>query len=127
MDVGSAIYPVEDIENLHLIPIIINLASKKTLLNTVTAKELTLKRILEKITRDYDYIFIDCSPSLGNLTISALSAANYVLIPIEAYYLSYRGLGDLLSVIEDIKDWINDKLEVTEVIVTRSESNVKDA
>ncbi|MBU5428416.1 ParA family protein [Tissierella pigra] len=127
MDVRSAIYPVEGIENLYLIPSIIDLATKEALLNTVTAKELTLKRILEKVVDDYDYIFIDCSPSLGNLTINALSASDYLIIPTEADYLSYRGLGDLLSVVDDIKELINSKLEFLGVIITKYESRLKDA
>ncbi|NLK23795.1 MAG: ParA family protein [Clostridiales bacterium] len=127
LDVNSAIYPVEGIENLYLIPSIIDLASKETLLNTVTAKESTLKRILEKAIDDFDYIFIDCSPSLGNLTINALSTSDYLVIPTEADYLSYRGLGDLLSVVEDIKELINDKLKVMGIVVTKYESRVKDS
>ena len=127
VDVTKAIYPVADIENLFIIPSIIDLASKETLLNTVTAKEQTLKRILKHIKDDYDYIFIDCGPSLGNLTINALSASDLVLIPTEADYLSYRGLGDLLSVVDTIKELINDKLEVVGVIVTKFEPQVKDA
>lgn len=127
MDVRNAIYPVEEIENLYIIPSIIDLASKETLLNTVTAKELTLKRILEKVIDDYDYIFIDCSPSLGNLTINALSTSDYLIIPTEADYLSYRGLGDLLSVVEDIKELINSKLEFLGVVVTKYETRLKDS
>lgn len=127
MDVRSAIYPVEGIENLFLMPSIIDLATKEALLNTVTAKELTLKRILEKVIDDYDYIFIDCSPSLGNLTINALSTSDYLIIPTEADYLSYRGLGDLLSVVDDIKELINSKLEFLGVVVTKFEGRIKDA
>lgn len=127
MDVRNAIYPVEGIENLYLIPSIIDLAAKETLLNTVTAKESTLKRILEKVLDDYDYIFIDCSPSLGNLTINALSASDYLVVPTEPDYLSYRGLGDLLSVAEDIKELINSKLEFLGVIITKYEARLKDA
>lgn len=127
LDVNSAIYPVEEIDNLYLIPSIIDLASKETLLNTVTAKELTLKRILEKVIDEYDYIFIDCSPSLGNLTINALSASDYLIIPTEADYLSYRGLGDLLSVVEDVRELINEKLKVMGIIVTKYEARVKDS
>lgn len=127
IDVRNAIYPVEGIENLYLIPSIIDLATKEALLNTITAKELTLKRILEKVIDDYDYIFIDCSPSLGNLTINALSTSDYLIIPTEADYLSYRGLGDLLSVVDDIKELINSRLEFLGVIVTKFESRLKDS
>lgn len=126
-DIKEAIYPIESIDNLFIIPSIIDLASKETLLNTATAKELTLKRILDKVRDNFDYIFIDCTPSLGNLTINALSTSDYLIIPTEADYLSYRGLGDLLSVVEDIKELINDKLEVMGIIVTKYESRVKDA
>lgn len=126
-DVTEAIYPVESIKNLFIIPSIIDLASKETLLNTATAKELTLKRILDKVKDDFDYIFIDCGPSLGNLTINALSASDYLIIPTEADYLSYRGLGDLISVVEDIRELINDKLEFMGIIVTKYESRIKDS
>ena len=126
-NVNEAIYPVESIENLFIIPSIIDLASKETLLNTVTAKELTLKRILDKVKENYDFIFIDCGPSLGNLTINALSASDYLIIPTEADYLSYRGLKDLISVVEDVKELINDKLEFMGIIVTKYESRVKDS
>lgn len=125
--IESAIHAVDSIENLFLIPSIIDLAAKETLLNTVTAKEQTLTRILRTIKDQYDYIFIDCSPSLGNLTINALSASDYVLIPTEADYLSYRGLTDLTNVVGTIKELINDQLNIIGVIVTKFEAQTKDA
>lgn len=127
LDVKSAIYPIEKIENLSLIPSIIDLATKEALLNTVTAKEFTLKRILDRIIDDFDFIFIDCPPALGNLTINALSISDYVIVPTEADYLSYRGLIDLLATVEEIKELINNKLKVMGIVVTKFESNVKDA
>lgn len=126
LKITEAIYEVDAIKNLYLVPSIIDLASKETLLNTVTAKELTLQRILDKVSDEFDYIFIDCSPSLGNLTINALSTSDYLIIPSEADYLSYRGLGDLLDVVRDVKELINNKLEFMGIVVTKYESRIID-
>lgn len=112
-----------DVPNLFFIPAMIDLAVKEMQLNGITSKETVLRRILKDVIDDFDYVFIDTMPSLGNLTINALSAADYVLIPTEADYLAYKAIESLVSVIGDIKELINPSLRVIGVIVTKYEPN----
>ena len=77
-----------------------------------------LKQVIEEIEGLYDYIIIDCSPSLGMLTINALTACNSVIIPVTPEYLSAKGLGLLISSINKIKKRINPKIEIDGVLIT---------
>lgn len=112
-----------DIPNLYFIPSIIDLAVKEMQLNGVTSKETVLRRVLRDVADDFDYIFIDTMPSLGNLTINALSAADYVLIPTEAEYLAYKAIRSLMKVVGDVRELINPSLQIIGVLVTKYEEN----
>lgn len=116
-----------DIPNLYFIPAIIDLAVKEMQLNGITSKETVLKRVLKDVAEDFDYIIIDTMPSLGNLTINALSAADYVLIPTEADYLAYKAIKSLTGVIADIKELINPSLTIIGVLVTKYEAHTTKA
>ena len=105
-------------QNLDLIPCSLELAGIEMSLINVMSRELILKSVLEDIEKDYDHIIIDCSPSLGMLTINALSACNSVIIPVTPEYLSAKGLGLLVNNINRIKKRINPKIEIDGILIT---------
>jgi len=110
-----------DIENLYFIPSSIDLAIKEAQINGILSQETILKRILKDAVDDFDYIFIDTLPSLGNLTINAMSAADYILVPTEADYLAYKAINSLMDAIGTIQEHINPKLKVLGVFITKYE------
>jgi len=85
---------------------------------SVIARELELKKALEKVKRIYDYIIIDCPPSLGLLTLNSLTAANALIIPIQAEYYAMEGLGQLLNTIRLVQQHLNKNLKIAGVLVT---------
>lgn len=101
-----------------LLPSSIDLAGSEIHLLTKTGREFVLKRALGEIKDDYDLILIDCGPSLGILTINALTAADSVLIPFQAETLSDRGVGQLLETIDDVRSYTNEDLEVLGGVAT---------
>ncbi|MGJ0847812.1 ParA family protein [Tissierella praeacuta] len=113
---GDYIINIKD--NLDLIPGTLDLAGIEVSLVNVMSREMILKQVIEKIESNYDYIIIDCSPSLGMLTINALTACNSVIIPVTPEYLSAKGLGLLISSINKIKKRINPSIEIDGVLIT---------
>lgn len=113
-------------DNLSIITSSIALAGLEIGLVSRTMRELILKKALKSIQPAYDYILIDCPPQLSILTINALSAADYVIIPSKTDYLSYRGIEQLLDTISVTREECNDKLEIMGVIATMYESKIKD-
>ena len=87
------------------------------LVNTL-ARETVLKRALDKVRKNYDYIFIDCPPSLGLLTINALTAADTLLAPIQCEYYALEGLSDLMNTVKLVKKALNPALEIDGVVIT---------
>ena len=87
------------------------------LVNTMS-RETVLKRYLDSVKKDYDYVLLDCRPSLGMLVINALSAADYVLIPVQADYLAAEDMAELIGTVQSIKRQINPKLKVGGVFLT---------
>lgn len=106
------------IENLDIIPSNIELAGAEIEMVNVLSRENILKKALEQIKNDYEYVLIDCPPSLGLLTINGLVAASNVLIPVQAEYFALEGLGQLINSITMIKENINQSLEVGGVVLT---------
>ena len=102
-----------NVENLDLIPASVDLAGAE-----IEGRERTLKNGLDKIKDNYDYIFIDCPPSLGLLTINSLSAVDSVLIPIQCEFYALEGVSQLVSTIELVKKSLNPKLEIQGVILS---------
>lgn len=115
-------YRINIKENLDLIPCSLELAGIEMTLINVMSRELILRSVLAKFKNDYDYILIDCSPSLSMLTINALVAASSVIIPVTPEYLSAKGLGLLLRNIKKIKRRINPYLTVDGILVTKLNS-----
>lgn len=107
-----------DKENLCLIPSDITLAVVEQQLYTQMCRESYLKSRLDSVASKFDYILIDCSPSLGVLTINPLVASNYVIIPSTPEYLAYRGIDLLYDTIAKVKQKLNNKLQIAGVFVT---------
>ena len=113
----SAIIPT-DVENLWLIPATPNLAGAEVELVSALARENRLRQALADLTEQYDYIFIDCPPSLGLLTINALVAADQMIIPIQAEFYALEGLSQLTAIVRRVKEALNPRLEILGVLVT---------
>ncbi len=108
-----------------LVPSSIDLAGSEIHLLTKTGREFVLKRAMEDISDDYDIVLVDCGPSLGILTVNALTAADSVLIPFQAETLSDRGVGQLLETIGDVQGYTNEELSVLGGIATMFDSRTR--
>lgn len=106
------------VDNLDLIPASVDLAGAEVELVQIEGRERALKNGLDKIRNNYDYIFIDCPPSLGLLTINSLAAVDSVLIPIQCEFYALEGVSQLVSTIELVRKSLNPKLEVQGVILS---------
>ena len=105
-------------DGMHLLPSNITVTQAEEALVSRTGREQRLRVALDKVADDYDWILVDCPPTLGVLTVAALSAAHEVLIPLQAETLSHRGVGQLLDTIHDVKQFINSELEILGVLPT---------
>lgn len=105
-------------ENLHVIPSTIQLAGAEIELVPTISREVRLKRALAKVEKNYDYIIIDCPPSLGLLTINSLTAANAVLIPVQCEYYALEGLSQLLNTVRLVQKHLNTDLKIEGVLLT---------
>ncbi len=113
---GLAVAPTDD--GMDLLPATIDLAGTEAQLLTKTGREHTLRLALREIVSNYSFVILDCSPSLGVLTINALTAADSVLIPLQCETLSHRGVGQLLDTIADVQRLTNPDLQVLGVLPT---------
>jgi chromosome partitioning protein len=113
---GMVIRPTDD--GMDLLPATIDLAGTEAHLLTRTGREHALRLALEDVVTDYSYVLFDCSPSLGVLTINALTAADEVLIPLQCETLSHRGVGQLLDTVRDVQRLTNPRLRVLGVLPT---------
>ncbi|MBD3363388.1 AAA family ATPase [Candidatus Dojkabacteria bacterium] len=105
-------------ENIHLIPAHIELAGAEIELVNMVSRENSLKESLEAIKQNYDFILIDCPPSLGLLTINALTASDEIIIPVQTEYYALEGLGQLLNTVKLVKTKLNSNLKIGGVILT---------
>lgn len=112
-------------EFLKIIPSHINLVGAEIELVSLENRELILKKSINKIRDDFEYIIIDCPPSLGLLTLNSLSAADSVLIPVQCEYYALEGLGQLLNTISIVRYHLNPELDVEGVLLTMYDSRVK--
>ena len=108
----------EIFENLSIIPSNINLAGAEIELIGVDEKEYLLKRALDQVKEQYDFILIDCPPSLNMLTINSMCAGNTVLVPIQCEYYALEGLSQLIHTIDLVKERLNPDLEIEGVVFT---------
>lgn len=117
MDVHSVIHHT-DFENLDIMPANIDLSAAEVQLVTEVGREQVLAGVLRQVKDEYDVIIIDCQPSLGLLTVNALTAADGVIIPVAAEFFALRGVALLMQSIEKVQSRINPSLEVYGVLVT---------
>lgn len=110
-----------------LLPATIELAGTEAALFMRPGREHALRAALEDVVNDYDWILLDCPPSLGVLTVAALSAADSVLIPLQCETLSHRGVGQLLDTVHDVRRYTNTYLEVLGVLPTLFDGRTKHA
>ena len=106
------------IDGLDLIPANIELAGAEVELVSMMAREQVLKRALYAVQNDYDYVFIDCPPSLGLLTLNSLTAANTLMVPIQCEYYALEGLSQLMSTVRQVKRLYNPMIEIEGVLLT---------
>ena len=109
-------------EGVDLIPANIELAGLEVALVNSMSREKMLKQVLDSARRECDYILLDCTPSLGMLTVNALAAADTTLIPVQAQYLSAKGLEQLLQTIQKVRRQINPKLKIEGILMTMTDS-----
>ncbi len=119
-DVVAAAIKESNVHGLNIIPANANLAAGEIELANLPDRENKLKQALAGLT--YDYILIDCPPALGLLTVNALTAADYLLIPVQAEYYALEGLGQLLAVFQRVKETTNPRLEILGVVITMYDS-----
>ncbi len=123
-DPKLAILPTE-FELLHLLPSHIDLVGAEIEMLNMPNREKVLKAVLNKVRDDYDYILIDCSPSLGLITVNALSAADSVIIPVQCEYFALEGLGKLLNTIKIIQGRLNPELKIEGFLLTMYDARLR--
>ncbi|MDQ1428569.1 MAG: chromosome partitioning protein [Acidimicrobiaceae bacterium] len=123
--------PMEDaieptsLRNLFVVPSTIHLAGAEIELVPVFSRELRLRRAIEQVTDDFDFIMIDCPPSLGLLTVNGLAAATEVVVPIQCEYYALEGLGQLLRNVNLVQTNLNPGLEVTTIVLTMYDARTR--
>jgi chromosome partitioning protein len=114
-----------EVENLDLLPSHIDLVGAEIEMTNLPGREHILKKVIEKITGRYDYILIDCSPSLGLITLNALTSADSVLIPVQCEYFALEGLGKLLNTIKIVQNRLNPELAIEGFLLTMYDSRLR--
>lgn len=120
----EVLYPTS-VKNLNIIPASQDLSGAVVELLGMEGREYLLKNLLEQIRESYDYILIDCPPSVGILTINALAAANKALVPVQCEYYALEGLGRLMHTIELVKEEANPQLEIGGIVMTMYDPRTK--
>ena len=113
------------VPNLKIIPANIDLSGAAIELANIEGREFFLKNTLVSIKNDYDYVFIDCPPSLGILTVNGLAAAQYVLIPLQCEYFALEGLNSLLQTIKSIQEEVNPALQIGGIFFTMYDTRTR--
>jgi chromosome partitioning protein len=124
VDVRDAIYTT-DITGLDIIPSHINLVGAEIEMLNIQNREHVISKLLAPIRDEYDYILIDCSPSLGLITVNSLTAANSVIIPVQCEYFALEGISKLLNTIKIIKSKLNPQLEIEGFLLTMYDSRLR--
>ena len=109
---------IDGVKNLYIIPSNVNLAGAEIELLGINEKEYILKNAVDYIADDYDYIFIDCPPSLNMLTVNAMTTADSVLVPIQCEYYALEGISQLMHTIDLVQQRLNSKLTINGVVFT---------
>ena len=114
-----------DIPNLDLIPSHIDLVGAEIEMINYPNREMVLKNIIEPVRNDYDFIIIDCSPSLGLITVNALTAADSVIVPVQCEFFALEGLGKLLNTIKIVQSRLNTSLEIEGILMTMYDGRLR--
>jgi chromosome partitioning protein len=114
-----------EIDGLDLLPSHIDLVGAEIEMLNMPNRERMLKTVIDKIEKKYDYILIDCSPSLGLITVNSLTAANSIMIPVQCEYFALEGLGKLLNTIKIIQSRLNPELEIEGFVLTMYDSRLR--
>jgi len=125
MDIAEAAVQVEGVPNLFCVPATIDLAGAEIELVSVVARESRLRRAIDAFQGQLDYVFVDCPPSLGLLTVNALVAAREVLIPIQCEYYALEGLGQLLRNVDLVRAHLNNDVRVSTILLTMYDGRTK--
>jgi chromosome partitioning protein len=110
-------------ENLDLVPSSIDLLGAEMEIVSKIGREQILHKLLKPIRSEYDYIIIDCPPSVGLLTVNAMVASDTILLPLQGEYFAYKGVDRLLGIINEVRDNLNEKLEIGGVFITQINPN----
>ena len=124
VDIHEAIVKTE-VPFLDIIPSHIDLVGAEIELINMNDREWMMKKVVEKIKGEYDFILIDCSPSLGIITVNALTAADSIIIPVQCEYFALEGLGKLLNTIKIVQNNLNQTLEIEGILLTMYDSRVR--
>jgi chromosome partitioning protein len=124
IDPASAILPTE-VPNLYILPSHIDLVGAEIEMLSFDSREKVMKSVLEKLRDQYEYILIDCSPSLGLITVNSLTAADSVIIPVQCEYFALEGISKLLNTIKIIKSKLNPALEIEGFLLTMYDSRLR--
>lgn len=124
IDITDALIQTE-VENLHMIPSHINLVGAEIELLEMNDRESVLKKALAPVRDNYDYIIIDCSPSLGLITVNSLTAADSVMIPVQPEFFALEGLGKLLQTIRLVQGGVNPSLTIEGFVITMYDGRTK--
>jgi len=114
-----------DLENLHLLPSSIDLVGAEIEMLDREDREIVLRKLLENAKEIYDFILIDCSPSLGLITVNALTSADSVIVPVQCEYFALEGLGKLLNTIKIIQSRLNPELEIEGFVLTMYDARLR--
>lgn len=124
-DITNGIILNTMVENLHIIPTNSDLAGAEIELANMINREHILQEELFKISGNYDYIFIDCPPSLGLLTLNSLTASDSIVIPTQCEYFALEGMSQLLYTIKQVKKYLNKQLEIEGILLTMYDKRAK--
>jgi len=113
------------VPNLYLLPSSIDLVGAEIELINLSDREKKMKTVVDKIKNNYDFIIIDCSPSLGLITVNALTAADSVIIPVQCEFFALEGLGKLLNTIKIVQQKLNPNLEIEGILLTMYDSRLR--
>lgn len=114
-----------DIENLYVLPSHIDLVGAEIEMLNMENREHCMKKLLSPLKTEYDYIFVDCSPSLGLITVNALTASHSVIIPVQCEYFALEGISKLLNTIKIIKGKLNPQLEIEGFLLTMYDNRLR--
>ncbi len=110
---------------LHLLPAHIDLVGAEIEMINLPNREMMMRKVIEQVKDDYDFIIVDCSPSLGLITVNSLSASDSVIIPVQCEYFALEGLGKLLSTIRIVQERLNPDLDIEGILLTMFDSRLR--